>query len=163
MFQLQSHAPGQHIDSLPLPAASELPSTSRDDSSSKNIVLQEGCERTEDISNNDFKLQVEQENFQRALLNNLSSPPAPPSPKPTSALSVSSYFSKAESSNDDSSKQEGSLSAPAFRTEVEPHQVASAVNSFRALKVTNMSLPSGALSFPMMKLDSVCLCFLWLH
>mmetsp|Transcript_28157 Transcript_28157/g.47617 ORF Transcript_28157/g.47617 Transcript_28157/m.47617 type:complete len:208 (+) Transcript_28157:495-1118(+) len=146
MFQLQSLSQSPHSDLQHLPPATEDP-TSTEDSFTEHCSNQESSNTTGNSSSSDSKLQVEQENFQRALLNNLSSPPAPPSPKPTSALSVASYFSKPEGSADDSSKQEGSLSAPAFRTEVQPHQVASAVNSFRALKIGIAAASGGALMF----------------
>lgn len=70
------------------------------------------------------------ETFQKALLSNLSAPATLP-PPPATAFSYTSYFSKSDAAR----SPERALAIPAFRTTVQPQQVASAVNSFRALKV----------------------------
>jgi hypothetical protein len=136
MFQLQSLPHNQHHGVLPLPTPPEQNDqeycTVADQSPNSEILVHKQTPPTT-LTPEESGVQAKQESFQRALLGNLSSAPEPPEPSPSSTFSVSSYFTKSESDTKDGKM--ASLAVPAFRTTVQPHHMASAVNSFRALKV----------------------------
>jgi hypothetical protein len=137
MFQLQSQTQ-QHTLSPPATT-----SDNENDIPVSHVDVVEVSTSDTRVTDGSSPASPEQIAFQTALLSNLSAPPPHSSPFSSSSSelpatsSYASYFLPIgdSSQGEEGEREGGSLAVPAFRTDVQPQQVASAVNSFRALKV----------------------------